>query len=133
MSKTSSWITLSCCILLVAAVLFLSCSGDNSTGTSGTPQNMTITMGDDFFSPANVSVPAGTTVVWRNDGTHDHTVTSGTASARSGLFGSGTMSNGQTFQYKFSNEGTFVYFCTIHGATMTGSVTVTKASGNTGY
>ncbi len=79
------------------------------------------------FSPGSISVRAGTTVMWTNDEASavPHTVTSGTPNAPSGMFDSGTLNPGQTFQFTFTTPGTFAYFCRIHGAAMTGTITVT--------
>lgn len=79
------------------------------------------------FSPNAITVRVGTTVTWMNDetGAVPHTVTSGSPNAPSGMFDSGTLNPGQSFQFTFSTPGTFPYFCRIHGASMTGVVTVT--------
>jgi plastocyanin len=77
-----------------------------------------------YFDPANISVKIGTTVVWSNKDSVSHTVTSGNPSAgQSGVFDSGLIKSGNTFQYKFSSAGTTEYFCTLH-PWMTGKVTV---------
>ncbi len=78
------------------------------------------------FNPGAITVHIGTTVVWANNeqDQEPHTVTSGTASAPSGLFDSGILTPGQIFQFKFNSPGTFAYFCRVHGAAMTGTVTV---------
>ncbi|MBI3502505.1 MAG: cupredoxin domain-containing protein [Bacteroidetes bacterium] len=62
----------------------------------------------------------GTTIVWTNQDYATHTVTSNT-----GLFNSGDMTNGKTFSYKFSDAGTYAYYCKYHQAMgMTGTVVV---------
>ncbi len=79
------------------------------------------------FNPNTITVRVGTTVMWMNNETSaiPHTVTSGTPSAPSGMFDSGTLNPGQSFQFTFTTPGTFAYYCRIHGAAMTGTVTVT--------
>ena len=79
------------------------------------------------FNPRTVTVHVGAKVVWTNDETTGmpHTVTSGTPGAPSGLFDSGTLTPGQSFQFVFNTPGTFVYYCRIHGAAMTGAIVVT--------
>jgi plastocyanin len=76
-----------------------------------------VSIGDDFFSPEAVSIAAGDTVLWTNDGDDDHTAT---ASA----FHSGTLGPGDTFQRTFNTAGTYDYVCAFHDG-MTGTVTVT--------
>jgi plastocyanin len=73
------------------------------------------------YQPAQLTVAAGQTVVWRNSGLGPHTVT-----AANGLFNSGTMQTGATFTYTFSTPGTYSYECLIH-PTMKGSVVVLAA------
>jgi plastocyanin len=80
------------------------------------------------FNPNTLTIRVGTTVTWSNDETSPipHTVTSGSPNALSGMFDSGDLNPGQTFQFTFNAPGTFQYFCRIHGAAMTGTVTVTQ-------
>lgn len=75
-------------------------------------------MQDYLFSPASISVPAGTTVTWTNTGQSVHTVT-----ADLGAFDSGTLSSGARFSHTFAAPGTFAYRCRIHSG-MVASVVV---------
>jgi plastocyanin len=61
------------------------------------------------FDPVEITVPAGTTVVWQNKGQLDHTAT-----AENGSFDSGNLKPGGSFQFKFSTPGDYKYFCTPH-------------------
>ena len=70
-----------------------------------------VSIGDNFFDPANASVPVGTTVCWTNNGQVTHTATSNT-----GVFDSGFMSPGDSFSFTFNSAGSYAYHCTIHGA-----------------
>lgn len=80
--------------------------------------------GQKYFDPSDISVKAGTTVVWTNKDAAAHTVTSGNPNAApSGTFDSGLIKSGNTFEYKFNSTGKTEYFCTIH-PWMTGKVTV---------
>jgi plastocyanin len=71
------------------------------------------------FSPATLTVTAGTTVTWTNRDTDAHTVTT-----PSGPLHSPAMPTGATFSYTFTRAGTYHYLCTIHPF-MTATVTVT--------
>jgi plastocyanin len=71
------------------------------------------------FSPATLSVRAGTTVVWTNEDSVTHTVT-----ATDNSFNSGNLTPGQTYSRTFTTQGIFPYVCQIH-TFMTGAVTVT--------
>ena len=68
-----------------------------------------ITSGTFAFSPQTLNITVGTTVVWKNNTGAPHTVTSD-----NGAFGSGTISPGSTFSFKFTQAGTFAYHCNIH-------------------
>jgi plastocyanin len=74
------------------------------------------------FSPATLTVKAGTTVTWTNQDTDAHTVTS---TGSGGPLKSAALSTGQTYTYTFTTAGTYSYLCTIHPF-MTATVTVTK-------
>nr|WP_286150318.1 cupredoxin family copper-binding protein [Mycobacterium sp. ST-F2] len=65
---------------------------------------------DNFaFAPAELTVPAGTTVTWTNHDEDPHNVV-----AEGGQFRSPTMGSGATFSYAFTTPGTFTYVCGIH-------------------
>ena len=85
------------------------------TGTAVTIQNLE-------FSPQAITVKSGTTVTWTNMDSVPHTVTSKTPSPVS--FNSGTLEQGGTFSFTFTQAGTYPYFCTVH-TFMTGTVVVT--------
>jgi nitrite reductase (NO-forming) len=80
------------------------------------------------FFPGDLTVSVGTTVTWTNRDQVVHTVTSGssdgTVGQPDGLFDSGLFGVGETFQFTFTEPGTYSYFCTPH-PWMQGSVTVT--------
>jgi LysM repeat protein len=99
--------------------------GPTRTPASGT---VNISMQNTAYNPQSITVKAGTMVIWRNAETNgmQHTVTSGPPNAPSGMFDSGTLNPGQTFQFTFSTPGTYQYYCRIHGAAMTGIVIVTQ-------
>jgi plastocyanin len=92
---------------------------DNGEGT-GT----VIMLVDKTFSPSELTVPVGTTVVWKHESSLPHTVTSDT-----GLFDSGTLARGDTFEFTFTKAGTYPYHCKFHGDVggvgMSGVITVT--------
>ncbi len=92
-----------------------------------------ISIGDNFYTSSNgtgnISVKAGDTVTWTNQGGMVHTVTSGSESSSPGsLFDSNNLSPGQTFSFRFVTEGSFPYFCKVHGSSvMNGTITVAAA------
>lgn len=76
------------------------------------------TLGNRAFAPDEVSVDAGTTVVWTNTDSVAHTTT-----ADGNAWNSGIVSPGGRFSVKFQTAGTFPYHCTIHPG-MVGTVVV---------
>jgi len=70
------------------------------------------------FKPADITVPAGTAVVWYNNDSVIHTAT-----ARDGSFDSGSLSKGDTFSHTFEAKGSFEYYCIPHPY-MTGVIIV---------
>jgi len=89
-----------------------------------------ISIVDKTFSPADLTVNVGDTVVWTVTKAYieAHSVTSGApGDADSGkLFDSGIKlrNNGDTFSQTFSTAGTFAYYCEVHPTEMKGTITV---------
>jgi plastocyanin len=61
------------------------------------------------FMPDIITVPTGTNVVWHNDDTSPHTVTS-----VDGTFHSSALDTKDKFSFTFDKAGTFEYFCRLH-------------------
>ena len=80
---------------------------------------------DDFaFSPARITVKAGTTVAWLNADDTPHTVASS-----SKLFKSKVLDTDGSFSFTFTTPGMYEYFCSLHPY-MTGTVVVEATSGS---
>ncbi len=113
-------------LLGLLATVLSGCTGTSATPTSSlTPTSIPeahVEMKNIAFVPKELTVQAGTTVVWTNDDPFQHTVTSGTRDSPTGLFDQ-TVDPGQTFSYTFQDAGTYPYFCRIHPG-MKGTVTV---------
>ena len=89
------------------------------------------------FDPSDVTVTAGSTVTWHNNGKQAHTVT-----ADDGSFNSSYISPGSDFQHAFPTAGNFAYHCEPHpwmkavvhvtgGSTATTAPPVTTTQPNT--
>lgn len=85
-----------------------------TSGGSGTAASII----DYAFSPASITVKAGSAVTWTNTGSAPHTVT-----ADDGSFDSGSLANSATFAHTFAKAGTFTFHCAIHSS-MKGTVVV---------
>jgi plastocyanin len=118
-------------ILVAAAVAALGCSGDdNPSGPTNGGNTNAVTVGTSSgglgFNPSSITIPVNGTVTWNwNSGGVVHNVTFQDQST------SGNKSSG-SYQKQFPTAGTFSYLCTIHGPVMSGTVTVTAASGQQG-
>jgi plastocyanin len=65
---------------------------------------------DNFtFTPATITVAAGTKVTWTNHDDIPHTVTSTT-----GAFDSKAIDTDASFSFIFNTPGTYPYYCEIH-------------------
>lgn len=72
----------------------------------------------EFFTPKEVTVQEGTTVVWTNSDTTGHTVTNGNAgdTDTGKIFDSGfpLLDSGKKYQFTFKEKGEYPYFCQVH-------------------
>jgi plastocyanin len=76
---------------------------------------------DNFtFSPAKLTISAGTKVTWVN---HDDVPHTATNTAKPKSFDSGTLDTDERFSYVFATPGTYDYFCAVHPK-MTGQIVV---------
>ena len=78
-----------------------------------------------WYDPREILVGVNDTIIWTNNDTEPHTVTSGTGGGLNsflsnskgkpdGLFDTGLFSPGSITSIKFNQSGTYHYFCTIH-------------------
>ena len=75
------------------------------------------------FSPNPLTIPAGASVTWTNDGSASHTATSDSNAWTTAVLAPGQTSAAVSFQ----SPGTFTYHCSIH-PTMRGTIVVTAAA-----
>lgn len=91
----------------------------------------------DAFEPNPININVGDTVIWTNNDSTPHTVTSGTGpddpSSGQAFDSSPNFSPlwvpGDTFSHTFTEAGEFPYYCALH-PNMIGTVIVTSAAGN---
>ena len=79
-------------------------------------------------TPSVLTIKSGTVVTMTNtDGTGVHTFTSGTVDGFTpqpdGVFDSGVLMTGDAYERKFSQKGTYDYYCMLH-TWMTGQIIV---------
>ena len=88
--------------------------------TDGATGSQTVTIAGFAFSPATLSVPAGTTVTWTNQDATAHTATADDGTS----FDCNPIGAGASMSFTFATPGTFAYHCSIH-PTMKATITVT--------
>ncbi len=79
--------------------------------------------GQIYYDPQVIDVTVGTTIAWDNIDSTVHTVTSGQVPEADGLFDSEMMSAGDSFEFTFTEIGSYDYYCTFH-PWMVGTVNV---------
>jgi len=112
--------------VLTAAMWAATASGSPAAAsgqTKDTPRRARVIIpGEDRFTPFNLTVHAGTLVIWVNTDTDDHTIVSDDHFSTTGPHGldiviPGTDSNGGNpgrYAFFFAQHGTFVYHCRFH-------------------
>jgi plastocyanin len=81
--------------------------------------DITIEIGEYFFSPAVAQIQLGQVVRWINNGIRVHTTT-----ADGGSWDSDSLSPGESFYFAFPDEGVFDYTCMMHPLLMKGTIVV---------
>jgi plastocyanin len=93
-------------------------AGTTAPAPSGT---VTVDIRDHAFNPAQLNVAPGTTVTFVNNDTEPHTAT-----ADNGLFDTGVLEPGYSFDVFLEGSGTVTYHCELH-PDMQGSIVVGEA------
>ena len=117
-------------------------ANSSSSGTQSSTNSTEVLIENFAYSPADITVPVGSTVTWVNQDSVGHTVTEGDPNspkpANIRIFdSSGEALTGkvaligpdQSWSYTFTTPGTYEYYCIVHPY-MIGYVTVTSSSGS---
>lgn len=99
-------------LLLVIGALAVAAAGVAAAAT------VRVSITDTGFKPRTVTVTAGDTVTWRNDGKQNHQVV-----ANSGAFASPVLRPNQSFSFRFTGQGRHAYRDALN-PTLTGTVVV---------
>jgi plastocyanin len=92
----------------------------NMTGNATGEEIVEVSINDFAFDPESVTISTGDTVRWTNMDSANHTATGST-------FDSGILEEGDSYEFTFTETGTFEYYCSIHPE-MEGTVTVTAGN-----
>jgi len=106
-----------------------------ATSTGAQAKTIEVSMTDSAFVPPTITINAGDEVTWKNPALLLHTITFDPALAAdksnvklpTGVqpFGSGDLSEGDTFSHVFTEKGTYTYVCIYHESMdMKGTVVV---------
>ena len=87
---------------------------------------ITVDIRDHAFNPAQLNIAPGTTVTFVNNDTEPHTAT-----ADNGLFDTGVLEPGYSFDVFLEGSGTVTYHCELH-PDMQGSIVVGQPGGAEG-
>lgn len=110
-------------------------SGSNGNNGNNNPPPQTgpgstsdaITVGNNFFDPSATTVAVGTKVTWTWDACGSDGYGGQTCVSHGIMFDDGAQAPAQTqgtWTRTFSAAGTYKYHCTVHGASMSGTITV---------
>ena len=79
------------------------------------PNGNYVVSGGAVYLPLNLEINPMTTVQWINDDVVQHTVQSQDKFGKIiGLFNSVPLNTGETFEFKFTEEGVYNYYCSLH-------------------
>jgi plastocyanin len=93
--------------LLAAALPELTAAGAAAVTAAASPATVDI---DNFaFTPADLTVTAGTTVTWKNEDDSPHRI-----GDKNGTFKSAALDTDDSFSHTFAAPGVYPYICTIH-------------------
>jgi len=120
-------------------IVGIACGGSTEPGGGGTTQNpgggggggvtagATVTVANNTFTPDNVTIPIGQTVVFRWDSCTGDGYGSTMCTAHTVTFSDGTTSemlSSGTYSRSFRTAGTYTYKCSVHGTYMAGTIVV---------
>jgi plastocyanin len=92
---------------LAAALSELTAAGEPVVAAAAGPAVVEI---DNFaFTPADLTVTAGTTVTWKNEDDSPHRI-----GDKNGTFKSAALDTDDSFSHTFAAPGEYPYICTIH-------------------
>ena len=112
----------------VLAALALAACGDDGEAAVELVEGVEVEVSaiDNTFRPETIEVEAGTEVVWTNDGRNDHNV----LPVEGDDWGveAEDFAPDDEYRHRFTEPGTYPYYCSLHGTTtkgMVGTVVVT--------
>ena len=113
-------------LVAAAAMALAACGGDDVASAQVEGVEAPVQVLDNTFRAQEIEVAAGTEVVWDNGGRNDHNV----LPVEGDAWGveAADFEPGATYRHRFTEPGTYAYYCSLHGTTtkgMVGSIVVT--------
>ena len=105
-------------VLLTVPMLLFAVATSVATSDAAIPATAEVKIDNFSFGPQTLTVAVGTEVVWVNRDDIPHTIVSA-----DGIFKSKVRDTDEKFSYKFTNSGTYSYYCSLHPK-MTGKIVV---------
>ena len=104
------------------------CGSANAESDAPTDTDVTLVEGvtdqvdvlDNTFRPGEVTVAAGTEVVWDNGGRNPHNVLP--VEGEDWGVEADQFAPGDQYRHRFTEPGTYAYYCSLHGTTTNGMV-----------
>lgn len=97
-------------LLLMLGISFSGVAGEASAAVNNQQTVVNVTIKGFAFNPTPLTIQKGTKVIWTNQDTAAHTVTSDTGT----VLNSPLIPTNATFEFTFNETGTFTYHCTPH-------------------
>jgi len=107
--KRNSCVYILAVATLVAVVALTAPEGAFAGSADGAASGVQITIDNFSFTPATVTVKAGTEITWQNRDDIPHTVVS-----TDNVFKSKALDTDDKFSFTPTKPGTYTYFCSIH-------------------
>jgi len=109
--------------LLLGSTVFVALAAHAAAGVSpSADSHQPVAIQKFAFAPKEITITAGTTLVWTNHDETPHTII-----ATDGSFVSKAMDTDDRYEHMFATAGDYNYFCTLHPY-MTGTIHVRAAS-----
>ena len=94
--------------IICIGLVIVACCGIVAAAQSR-PASTEVKIDNFSFTPPDLKVPIGTTVIWANHDDIPHTVVS-----TDKVFKSKVLDSDEKYSFTFATAGTFTYFCSIH-------------------
>lgn len=115
-------------IIAVAGLAAASAAAVPASAGGGKPQKKTVKIGDNYYSPAKLTVNRSSTITWKwpdtTGDTHDVTLLKGPKGVKK--FASEQAGSFYSYKRKLTTPGKYQIICTLHEQEMKMTITVRK-------